>query len=163
MPPFRDAVCFVNGYAAYGHAGIMQQVVDFWRDQSFRGNIDDFCLAPADWIHRVLVIFPFNGWIQKDRIHASRIQSRNLVLHERDKRWDYDGQSFKNQSWNLIAKRLSAAGWHNSQCIFFCKHIRNNFFLKKPKRIIPKHAFKNDFRFCANKIHIFHNFLNILS
>ena len=64
-------------------------------------------------------------------------QTIDLIFHQRNKWRDHHRQPLFEQSRNLKAERLPAAGWQDRQRIPIFKKRPNHLFLKRTKRSKP--------------------------
>ena len=62
------------------------------------------------------------------------IGSIDLVFHQRDEWTDNDADSFFQSSRQLIAERLSSAGWHYGKGIAVIENCLYNFLLMRSER-----------------------------
>lgn len=70
-------------------------------------------------------------------------QGIHLVLHQRNKRRDYNGRSRADKRWHLVAQRFAGAGWHKHQRIVAGDQMFNNGLLLATKGIVTKNTFQD--------------------
>ena len=111
MPPFGDAMRFIDGEESDGHS--LQPADGVGPRQPLRRKIQQAVLALRCLAYDLRLLFAGQRTVQHGGRDSHLRQLRRLVLHQRDQWRDHDGGSSQHHRRQLVAERFSAAGRHD--------------------------------------------------
>lgn len=77
------------------------------------------------------------------RRHAIGAQARHLIVHQRDKRGDDDGQTIRNERRNLVAQRFARARGHHHKHVLAIQNQIDNLLLTGTKCAVAEYIVQN--------------------
>jgi len=125
VPPFRYAVCLVDGEQADRCS--FQQRAEVGLAGAFGGDVEKVQLAPAEAPDRRLAIRVCAG--QGCSADAVGGRAPELVVHQGDQGRNDDAGAFQHHGGELVGQALAGAGRHDGQRRFARKHARHDLLL----------------------------------
>jgi hypothetical protein len=83
------------------------------------------------------------GRVEERRAHTDRRKGVDLVLHQRDERRDDDAGSRSDESGDLVAQRLTAAGRHENESVAAAHDLLDDVGLAVAERVIPEDSMQD--------------------
>ena len=112
MPPFADAVGFVNRQKL--DRGSSDRIEEFLVSKSLWSNIYQRELTSRDLIKPLGLFLHRQRAVDQRRANPSSFQPVNLVFHQGDQRGDDDSKARPHQTWKLVTEAFTASGGHNA-------------------------------------------------
>ena len=110
VAPLGDAVGLVD--REQGDGRVVEEVQEFVHQEPLGGDVDEVDLAVADGGFGGGYLARVDVRVDRSGADAKLLQSRNLVLHQRNQRRDDDRDARTAEGGDLIAQRLTGAGRH---------------------------------------------------
>ena len=130
VTPFRDAMCFVDSIEGYLRLGQEADVLFLGQRlgcdvEQLRPPFDDVLL------HRVNLRLGERGVevVGYAVVVEELADGIHLVFHEGNKWRDDDGCAFADEGWQLVTKRLAAAGWHKHKGVLPVEQVADDGLL----------------------------------
>ncbi len=133
MPPLTYAMCLVDRESA--NTQTLGQLEKTRREYPFGSGEDEVMMAGGNLALRAANLREIHAAMQRDGWIAAGAQGIDLVLHERDKRRDYDVGASGDRRRHLVAERLAAPGRHHYQRIAAIQTCLDRLCLQRAKTL----------------------------
>ena len=140
MPPFGNAVGFVNGDEAQFQ--MFQKVAETRQRQPFRGYIENLDFAPGRGGLHPVNFRQGQRAVDEPGGDAVGVQGVHLVFHQGNQGGNHQGNAGEKQRRQLVAQGFAAAGGHQHQAVAAGQGMADNFLLQRPESGIAKVGFK---------------------
>ena len=141
VPPFADAVGFVNGNQPQVQR--FQETAKAVHRRPFRRHIKQADGAGAGLPLRCGGGGGILTAVEEGGGDAVGAQRRHLVLHQRNQRRHHQRQPAGNQRRQLVAQRLAAAGRHHHQAVPPGQGVGNHRLLAGAEGVVPEMPFQH--------------------
>ena len=138
VAPLADAVRLVHGHER--RRGALQALEEAVHHQALGRQVEQLDAAARHRAHHAGTLGRCLAAVEHSGRYAGLAQAVDLVLHQRDKRRDHDGEPAEVRGGRLVAERLAAAGRKHDERVAAVEHAGDGIFLKREKAIVAPDA-----------------------